>query len=358
MLRQSFRRILFSVTATLSLVACTATTPGPSVPTLTGTVGQTEVVAATDGPQPTPTATVPRPVAGQWVQVKSMPDARSEMPVIAVNNLIYVSGGFGRTPGGLANGYGAVTRFEVYDPAQAVWHSLAPMPEPRHHQMVTDYNNQIYVFGGFDDPWLTKVNAWRYDIGADSWADLGQLPQPRTAGAAVTLGRYIYILGGTGSPASLELPVLRYDPANDQWAEVAPMQQPREHTSAVVLNGKIYVMGGRWTTGTLDSMEIYDPATNTWAWAPPMHHERAGFGAAVLDGKIYVAGGELIDTLMTLKSVEVFDPTTNAWSDLPDLPAKLHGVPAAAVNGLFYVLGGSGRSADVINWGRIFVYKP
>ncbi len=71
-----------------------------------------------------------------------------------------------------------------------------------------------------------------------------------------------------------------------------------------------------------------------------------------------MAGGELINDLVTLNSVEVFDPAANAWSDLPDLPAKLHGVPAAGVNGLLYVLGGSGRSADVINWGRIFVYKP
>jgi hypothetical protein len=40
------------------------------------------------------------------------------------------------------------------------------------------------------------------------------------------------------------------------------------------------------------------------------------------------------------------------------MPARLHGVPLIGVDGVLYILGGSGRSADVINWGRVFALRP
>ena len=78
------------------------------------------------------------------------------MPAVELNGLIYVPGGFGPVRGGLANGKGPVTTLDAYDPLNDRWTSLAPMPEPRHHQMVTVYKGRIYVFGGFIDPWIPK----------------------------------------------------------------------------------------------------------------------------------------------------------------------------------------------------------
>ena len=89
-----------------------------------------------------------------------------------------------------------------------------------------------------------------------------------------------------------------------------------------------------------------------------MLEARAGFGATVLDGRIYVAGGELINFLKTLKSAEVFDPAAGDWTSLQPMPGPLHGVPLVGVDGALYILGGSGRSADVINAGRVFAYRP
>ena len=37
---------------------------------------------------------------------------------------------------------------------------------------------------------------------------------------------------------------------------------------------------------------------------------------------------------------------------------RLHGVPIVGVGGVLYVIGGSARSADVINWGRVFALQP
>jgi N-acetylneuraminic acid mutarotase len=303
------------------------------------------------------TATADIRLTNLWKQRATMPTARSEMPAVELNGLIYVPGGFGPVPGGLANGKGPVTTFDVYDPASDQWRSLAPMPEPRHHLMLTAYHGMIYVFGGFIDPWITQSNTWVYDPATNHWTVLKPMPAPRTAGAAVTLGDYIYVVGGTTSTAGLVLPTWRYDPEADSWKDVAPVQQAREHNTAVVLNGHIYALGGRWAT-TLNSVEIYDPAEDRWTKGPDMIGARAGFGATVMDGRIYVAGGELIEILQTLNSVEVFDPAVGAWSQLPAMPGKLHGVPLVGVNGVLYIFGGSARSADVINWGRVFAFQP
>ena len=292
-----------------------------------------------------------------WKQMTPMPTTRSEMPAVELNGLIYVPGGFGSVPGGLANGKGPVTTFDVFDPAADQWRSLAPMPEPRHHMMLTTYHGKIYVFGGFIDLWITQSNTWVYDPAGDHWTVLKPMPAPRTAGAAVTLGDYIYLVGGTTSTAGLVLPTWRYDPGADSWKNMAPLLQPREHNAAVVLDGRIYALGGRWDA-TYRSVEIYDPGQDVWSKGPDMRQARAGFGATVMKGRIYVAGGELIEILQTLNSVEEYDPADGSWSQLPPMPNKLHGVPLVGVNGELYILGGSARSADVINWGRVFAFQP
>jgi N-acetylneuraminic acid mutarotase len=292
-----------------------------------------------------------------WIARAPMLTARSEMPAVAWNGLIYVPGGFGPVRGGLANGKGPTTTFDVYDPVANQWHTLAPMPEARHHAMVAAYQNKIYVFGGFLDPWLTQSNVWVYDPATDQWQVLHDMPSPRTAGAAVTLGNTIYLVGGTTSQAGAILPTWKYEPETDTWQEVAPLQEPREHNAALVLDGKIYALGGRWLQD-LNSVEIYDPASNEWSFGPAMKVARAGFGATVLGGKIYVAGGEWITVTKVLNSLEVFDPTQRAWAALPNLPRKLHGVALAGADGILYVIGGSTRAADVINPGDVFALRP
>jgi N-acetylneuraminic acid mutarotase len=331
------------------LVGCTPATITVPVPaTQTPTVLAQLIVAS---------ATLEGSSAGAWSQKASMLTNRSEMPAVELNGLIYVPGGFGPVPGGLANGKGPVADMDAYDPAKDEWKSLAPMPEPRHHEMITVYQDRIYVFGGFLDPWITKDNAWVYDPAQDGWQVLNPMPAPRTAGAAVTLGDAIYLVGGTTSQAGAVPPTWKYDPETDTWKEVAPLQEPREHNMAVVLNGMIYALGGRWKTD-LNSVEVYDPSTDEWTFAAAMHDVRAGFGAAVMNGRVYVAGGERINELKTLKTVEVFDPDTNTWSYLESMPAALHGVPLVSVDGTLYAIGGSGRSADVINAGRVFAFRP
>lgn len=351
-------RILF-VLAILILTAC-GPVVGASLPATTPTIIPPARTLAPASPTlilPTVSPTPDLSAKNIWIPRAPMLTARSEMPAVELNGLIYVPGGFGPLINGLANGRGQVPTLDAYDPGLNQWHTLAPMPEGRHHEMITVYKDKLYVFGGFVDPWLIQSNAWVYDPKTDQWTVLKDMPAPRTAGAAVTLDNAIYLVGGTTFKAGVVLPTWKYDPESDTWQDVAPLQERREHNTAVVLNGKIYALGGRWIQD-LNSVEIYDPASDQWTFGPPMEVARAGFGATVLDGKIYVAGGEWINTLKTLKSVEGFDPSTSTWFALPDLPMRLHGVPLVGVDRMLYVIGGSTRSADVINPGKVFALRP
>src|SRR6266498_2286507 len=214
------------------LVGCTPATITVPVPATQTPMVLAQLIVAS--------ATLEGSSAGAWSQKASMLTNRSEMPAVELNGLIYVPGGFGPMRGGLANGKGPVDTLDVYDPFANQWRTLAPMPDGRHHEMITAYKDKIYVFGGFLDPWLTQSNAWVYDPKTNQWTVLKDMPAPRTAGAAVTLNDAIYLVGGTTSKAGAILSTWKYNPETDTWQEVAPLQEPREHNTAVVLNGKIY----------------------------------------------------------------------------------------------------------------------
>lgn len=276
-----------------------------------------------------------------------MPTARSEMRAAVVDGIFYVPGGFG-----------GLTSFEAYDPANDSWTQLAPLPEPAHHMMVTGYNGKVYVFGGGPDlSWRATVSVLVYDPATAAWTEAELMPERRMSGEAVLLGNFIYLVGGTGGTTAL----LRYDPAEDAWAVLPGPSQPREHVAAVAFNDELWVIGGRWGgTGALATVEIFSPASGSWRDGPEMNEARSGFGAAAVGDRIVVAGGEILGARpwTALAGAEVYDPDTDAWALLPELPAGIHGMPVVGFEGTAYILGGSDRAGGIDNRGRVLIYTP
>src|SRR5512133_533615 len=102
--------------AGLTLVLAAACSSPPTMTTAIANPAQSPAPAAT-----AVTPTLDASARNIWIQRASMPSARSEMPAVELNGLIYVPGGFGRRPDGLANGYGPVTSFDVYNPTTNTW---------------------------------------------------------------------------------------------------------------------------------------------------------------------------------------------------------------------------------------------
>ena len=192
-----------------------------------------------------------------------MPTARSEMRVAVVDGIFYVPGGFG-----------GLTSFEAYDPANDSWTVLAPVPEPAHHMMVTGHSGKVFVFGGGPDlSWQATASIFVYDPATDAWAEAGSMPERRMSGEAVSLGDFIYLVGGTGGTTAL----LRYDLAEESWAVMPGPVQPREHVAAVAFNDELWVIGGRWGgTGALATVEIFDPVSGAWRDGPALNEAAAG----------------------------------------------------------------------------------
>src|SRR5690349_22174524 len=126
-------RILFIVVI-LIVTACSPAVSAPA-PTATSTIAPPTETLATISP------TTDLATENVWIPRAPLLTARSEMPAVELNGLIYIPGGFGPVRGGLANGKGPVDTLDVYNPAMDQWHSLAPMPDGRHHEMITVYKD-------------------------------------------------------------------------------------------------------------------------------------------------------------------------------------------------------------------------
>jgi len=77
------------------------------------------------------------PQAEEWGSAAALQPARSEYAAAVLDSRIYVAGGFG-----------ALSRFERFDPLANAWEQLADLPEPRHHLSLASLDDAIYLAGG------------------------------------------------------------------------------------------------------------------------------------------------------------------------------------------------------------------
>jgi N-acetylneuraminic acid mutarotase len=314
------------------------------------------------------TTTVAAQADPQWRMAPPLPKAIGEIEAATVKGKIYVLSGLDNRPGVVSPaGYNW-----LFDPATNSWTEQKPMPLPAHHIMVAAMNDKIYIFGGFVRPpsiiaWQPINRSWEYDPATDDWKELAPMPTPRGAGQAVAVDGKIYVIGGvrsnkpgdegapipSGSTDQLVLgTVEEYDPATNAWRARSPMPTARNHFFAGAVNGKIYAFDGRIGTvfvtksDTIDLVEAYDPSTDHWAYAGRAPTTRGDVNGDEHSGLLYLTGGEFQDyeRKMTFWAVEVFNPKTGGWSSLPHMLVARHGFAAAFVGSSLHVMGGGFQS--------------
>jgi len=278
-----------------------------------------------------------------WSTETSLPQARQEVSVTALNGQVYVVGG--------STAPNRINDVSVFDPASHAWSSRAPYPGPgRDHMGIASLNGYLYLLGGLTNwpgPALTTFQ--RYNPNTDSWSDLAPLPLPRGALGVAVLNRRIYVAGGLREGAAVS-DFTVYDPATDSWQTLPPMPTARDHLVGVALNGKFYAIGGRNGSQAICSpvaiVEVYDPATNSWSTAAPMSTARGGQAAVTLNGRIQVFGGEGGAGCGVIASAEEYDPASNSWRALPSMPTPRHGTGGATIGQSIYLPGGATNSGD------------
>src|SRR5262245_56022682 len=220
--------------------------------------------------------------SGFWDTIPSMPTARQEVGVAAIEGRVYVVGGLDGA------GVGRTT-LEIFDTRTGQWETGPPLPVSLHHPNVAAVGTKLYVAGGYTGVvWRAVGTTFELDTDRMVWLRKADMPTERGAGAAVGYNGSLYVFGGERGTSVADAAV--FNPATNSWLTLAPMPTPRNHIGAAAVRGKIYVIGGR--PGNLSVNEAYDPLTNTWTTKTSMPTARSGHAVAALHNFIFTFGGE------------------------------------------------------------------
>jgi N-acetylneuraminic acid mutarotase len=288
-----------------------------------------------------------------WSRVAASPLGRTEAQGVAVENKLYVFGGYTSwTPP-------CVTRdVQVFDPAKKSWTGLGSTPEPLTHSTVAVDGTTLYLAGGYINPacvpTLEEVVTplvWTFDTVTAQWSNtLPPLPEARGAGALVRLGRTLHFFGGTDSERidkgdhwALELDGKR------TWEALEPLPNPRSHMGYAVLNGEIYAVGGQHCyqqcAETQQSVHVYTLKTDSWREVAklPLPLSHISSATLVIGQQLITFGGESAHNVH-IPTVFRYDPIKDTWGYLPALPEKRNSGVVGFIGGNIYLSGGSSFS--------------
>jgi hypothetical protein len=114
--------------------------------------------------------------ANEWSTMALMPHACSWHSASVLSGLVYIVGA-----GGINHGRG-VLRF---DPASAVWSTLAPTLASREDGASFVVGGCLHAAGGHDDQ---RSRLERYDVASDTWRAMADMLEGRAIFGAVTIG--------------------------------------------------------------------------------------------------------------------------------------------------------------------------
>ncbi|XP_077591828.1 kelch-like protein 40b [Stigmatopora nigra] len=183
--------------------------------------------------------------------------------------------------------------FLQYDPVNADWLGMPPLPSPRFLFGLGEAENSIYVIGGKEvkDQEHTLNTVLVYDRQSFKWGESDPLPSASYGHATVSHNDVVYVIGGKGDDKNCLSKMYAYDAKKFEWKKLAPMKTARSLFGATVHQNKIYVAAGVTDTGLTDSMEVYDIATNKWSDFEPFPQERSSLNLVSLGGSLFAVGG-------------------------------------------------------------------
>jgi len=120
-----------------------------------------------------PSAFAEEPSQG-WERLSDMPEAKSEVESIVIENKIYSIGGLDNT------GHATDSVF-IFDIKTESWSVGTPMPIELHHAGAATFEGKVYVVGGYLEEWIPTGTLLIYDLQTDSWEFGSEMPTPRGA---------------------------------------------------------------------------------------------------------------------------------------------------------------------------------
>lgn len=264
----------------------------------------------------------------QWYEMPQMTHTRFGAVVVALQNQIYVIGGW--------DGIGSVSNIvEVFDVETGVWSRKTNMHTAVVYGASAVVGNNIHVMGGYTGSTYSNRHQV-FNTLTNSWSLAQALPQACSGAGATAVNGDIFLVGGFNDVVLNTLQM--YDPATDSWTSKTAMPTARTDFAMAQLYDGFYVVGG-WNEDVLNVNEFYHPATDTWTTWYPSATYRAGASAAVAGNRIYLFGGGNQYNYSSI--TEMYDPLTNEWKTATSLPSPRSYFGAVSINNIIYVVGGN-----------------
>lgn len=213
---------------------------------------------------------------------------------------------------------------------------------------ITEYNGEIYIYGGYTGTNLQDFS--KYNVQTGTFTKLDHLiaaPSNPKGKNVYRVGNYIYNFDAHGTGVS------RYNLTTGAWQENLVPQAAFSPESGFVIGNVIYL-----TATYSNDFWAYDTTTNTWTQKAdyPGGTGIRGTFAFEAGGKGYFGGGRNYQTNNCnfgntgcfINAFYEYNPVTDSWAPKATVPLALVGASAVSVNGMGYV-GLGARSNNTYN---------
>ncbi len=226
------------------------------------------------------------------------------------------------------------------------WTSLAPLPEPRSRLALVAVDDRLAAIGG-EGPAGVSGATYLYDPEANGWLSGSDKPTPVSNVQAGFLDGLVYVSGGVMADGAASSALEVYDPAVDQWTTRAALPVPLAGYALAVFDGQLYLFGGWDGAGYVNSVWVYDPAADAWSSRSPMPNTVGFAAAAALPDRILVAGG--FDGRQEYAACSAYYPTDDRWEACASMNLPRGGLGMAADGASAYAIGGGWQRAATFN---------
>ena len=177
---------------------------------------------------------------------------------------------------------------------------LPDLPEPRCNTGVVLSDNDVYVFGGFNNKSSCLSSVYYLPFGSDAWQTKKSMSHKVQCPLVIQHQQCIYVLGGI--KFGYQSSVSQYNIEDDTWKQCSdmPVACDSQDAGVVVHEGKIKVI-------TVDKCLMYDDDTDTWTVK-----QYNNLGDRV---KAFVRGGQIYAAVQNgdTYSMMSYDDVDNVW---------------------------------------------
>jgi hypothetical protein len=216
-------------------------------------------------------------------EIDALPSPRFGMAAVAVDDLVYILGGF--------NGRRCFNDILVLDTKRQRIARLAALPSSRCFGAAVYHSGKIYYMGGWDgSDQLDEI--LEIDPEKGSSTVIGRLPSPRELVTAATLGNRIYLIGGSDTRGEYLDEILEIEPSSGRITNTTRLPSGRTRCAAVAFGERLLIIGG-WEGRKLNevmSVQRIDQTLQVELFGN-LNKEESDVAAVSVEGDVYIIGG-------------------------------------------------------------------